>query len=136
MVNCAWKSRAASCMSLVIVPARNMMPRVSTVRWWTTGEPSGSASYTGSRTLPCRRITGRPATTRTGVFPLRRAITLPNVEALAERALAAAAEQTIAVPAERMTARLIRELASEALASRARLIETRPRAGGAARTPP
>lgn len=48
---------------------------------------------------------------------------LPNVEALADRALAAAAEQNIAVPAERMTARLIRELAAEALASRARLIE-------------
>jgi hypothetical protein len=37
MVNCAWKSRAASCMSLVIVPARSMMPSVSTVRWCTTG---------------------------------------------------------------------------------------------------
>ena len=48
---------------------------------------------------------------------------LPNVEALVDRALAAAAEQTIAVPAERMTARLIRELAAEALASRARLID-------------
>jgi transposase len=48
---------------------------------------------------------------------------LPKVEDLADRALAAAAEQTIAVPAERMTARLIRELAAEALASRARLIE-------------
>lgn len=48
---------------------------------------------------------------------------LPNVEALADRALAVAAEQNIAVPAERMTARLIRELAAEALASRARLIE-------------
>jgi transposase len=48
---------------------------------------------------------------------------LPNVEALVERALAAAAEQTIAVPAERMTARLIRELATEALASRVRLID-------------
>jgi transposase len=48
---------------------------------------------------------------------------LPNVEALAERALTAAAEQAIAVPAERMTARLIRELATEALATRARLIE-------------
>lgn len=48
---------------------------------------------------------------------------LPKVEALAERALAAAAEQSIAVPAERMTARLIRELAAEALASRSRLIE-------------
>ena len=33
---------------------------------------------------------------------------LPKVEALAERALAAAAEQTIAVPAERMTSRLVR----------------------------
>jgi transposase len=48
---------------------------------------------------------------------------LPKVEDLADRALAAAAEQAIAVPAERMTARLIRELAAEALASRARLIE-------------
>lgn len=48
---------------------------------------------------------------------------LPNIEALAERALTAAAEQAIAVPAERMTARLIRELATEALATRARLIE-------------
>ena len=46
-----------------------------------------------------------------------------KVEELADRALAAAAEQTIAIPAERMTARLIRELAAEALASRARLIE-------------
>jgi transposase len=48
---------------------------------------------------------------------------LPNPDALADRALAAAAEQAFAVPAERMTARLIRELAAEALASRARLIE-------------
>lgn len=48
---------------------------------------------------------------------------LPKVEDLADRALAAATEQTIAVPAERMTARLIRELAVEALASRVRLIE-------------
>lgn len=48
---------------------------------------------------------------------------LPNTETLADRALAAAAEQAIAVPAERMTARLIRELAAEALASRARVIE-------------
>lgn len=54
---------------------------------------------------------------------LRTAGGVPNVDALAERALAAAAEQTIAVPAERMTARLIRELAVEALANRARLIE-------------
>jgi transposase len=46
---------------------------------------------------------------------------LPKVEALAERALAAAAEQTIAVPAERMSARLIKELAAEALATRTRL---------------
>lgn len=48
---------------------------------------------------------------------------LPNVEVLVDRALSAAAEQTIAVPAERMTARLIRELATEALASRVRLID-------------
>jgi hypothetical protein len=48
---------------------------------------------------------------------------LPKVEDLADRALSAATEQAIAVPAERMTARLVRELAAEALASRARLIE-------------
>lgn len=46
---------------------------------------------------------------------------LPKVEALAARALAAADEQTIAVPAERMSARLIKELATEALATRTRL---------------
>lgn len=46
---------------------------------------------------------------------------LPNVEALADKTLAAALEQTIAVPAERMTARLVKELAAEALATRARL---------------
>jgi transposase len=47
---------------------------------------------------------------------------LPHVEALADRALEAATEQRITVPAEAMTARLIRELAAEALAARARLI--------------
>jgi transposase len=52
---------------------------------------------------------------------LRAAGGLPNVDALAERTLAAAVEQAIAVPAERMTARLIKELAQEALATRARL---------------
>jgi transposase len=46
---------------------------------------------------------------------------LPNVEALADKALAAAAGQTIAVPAERMRARLIKELAAEALATRSRV---------------
>ena len=48
---------------------------------------------------------------------------LPKIEDLVDRVLAVAAEQTIAVPAERMAARLIRELATEALASRTRLIE-------------
>ena len=48
---------------------------------------------------------------------------LPNVDALADRALAAAAEQDVVVPAERMTARLVRKLATEALASRTRLLE-------------
>jgi transposase len=48
---------------------------------------------------------------------------LPNPDALADRALAAAAEQAFTLPAEHMTARLIRELAAEALASRARLRE-------------
>jgi transposase len=53
---------------------------------------------------------------------LRAAGGLPKVEVLADKALAAAAAQTIAIPAERMTARLIKELASEALATRTRLI--------------
>jgi hypothetical protein len=44
---------------------------------------------------------------------------VPKVEDLADRVLTVATEQPIAVPAERMTARLIRELAVEALASRA-----------------
>jgi transposase len=47
---------------------------------------------------------------------------LPKPEVLAERAVAAAAEQTLTVPGEVMTARLIRELAAEALAARARLL--------------
>ena len=47
----------------------------------------------------------------------------PKVEDLADLVLIVAAEQTVAVPAEPMTARLIRELANEALASRTRLIE-------------
>ena len=46
---------------------------------------------------------------------------VPNLEARAEKALAAAREQTVAVPGERMTARLVKELAVEALATRARL---------------
>ena len=46
---------------------------------------------------------------------------LPKVEVLVERALDAAAGQAIAVPAERMTARLIKELAAEALACRMHL---------------
>jgi hypothetical protein len=74
MVNCAWKSRAASCISWLMVPARSMMPRVSTVRWCTTGRPSGSASYTGSSTSSGRRMMGRPATPRAAVvffFPPR-----------------------------------------------------------------
>ena len=54
---------------------------------------------------------------------LRAAGGLRKLEDLADRVLAAAAEQAVAVPAERMTARLIRELALEALASRARLIQ-------------
>jgi transposase len=48
---------------------------------------------------------------------------VPKVEDLADRVLTVATEQRISVPAERMAARLIRELAVEALASRTRLIE-------------
>ena len=65
----------------------------------------------------------RAASKKRLVRHLRAAGGLPNVDALAERTLAAAVEQTIAVPAERMTARLIKELAQEALATRARLVE-------------
>ena len=52
---------------------------------------------------------------------LKTAGRLPNVEVLAERALATAVGQTTVVPAERTTARLIKELAIEALACRTRL---------------
>lgn len=52
---------------------------------------------------------------------LERAGGLPNVEALADRALAAAQAQTIAVPGERISAALVRELAVEALQTRERL---------------
>lgn len=65
----------------------------------------------------------RDAGRRRLVRHLQAAGGLPKVEELADRALAVAAEQTIAVPAERMTARLVRELAIEALASRTRVIE-------------
>lgn len=51
----------------------------------------------------------------------KRAGGLPNVERLADAAMAAAQEQRIALPGERMTAVLIRELADEALATRDRL---------------
>jgi len=46
-----------------------------------------------------------------------------NGDTIAEQALACARAQTIVVPGETMTAKLIRELATEALASRARLSE-------------
>jgi len=53
---------------------------------------------------------------------LRAAGGVPNIETLADRVLAVAAEQTIAIPAEQMTARLVREIAAEALACRAKII--------------
>ncbi len=46
-----------------------------------------------------------------------------QIQALADRALAAATAQRQAVPAEQLTADLVRELATEALASRARLAQ-------------
>lgn len=63
----------------------------------------------------------RDAGQRRLVRHLKAAGGLPHVEALAERALAAAAGQSVSVPGERMTARLVRELAAEALATRDRL---------------
>jgi transposase len=54
---------------------------------------------------------------------LRAAGGLPNPDMLADQALAAAAEQTITLPAERMTARLVRELATEALSARSRIAD-------------
>jgi transposase len=44
-----------------------------------------------------------------------------HIHALADRALAAASAQQVAVPAERLAASLIRELAQEALACRQRI---------------
>jgi len=46
-----------------------------------------------------------------------------QIQTLADRALVAAAAQQLAVPGERLAARLVRELAVEALACRQRLIE-------------
>ena len=63
----------------------------------------------------------RTAGARRLVRHLQAAGGVPHVEALAAKALAAAREQDIAVPGERMTARLVKELAAEALATRARL---------------
>ena len=54
---------------------------------------------------------------------LRRGQGLRAIEPLAEAALAAAQEQRIAVPGERTTALIIRELANEALAARDRIVE-------------
>lgn len=65
----------------------------------------------------------RRAGKRRLVHHLGRAGGLPNVEALADKALAAAKEQTIAVPGERTSAGLVRELAREALATRRRIAE-------------
>jgi transposase len=46
---------------------------------------------------------------------------VPHLQELADRALAAAREQSLSIPGERMSARLIKELALEALATRERL---------------
>jgi transposase len=46
-----------------------------------------------------------------------------QVQAVADRALAAAAAQQLAVPGERLAAGLVRELAAEALACRARVVQ-------------
>jgi transposase len=80
----------------------------------------------GAQHLLSRYVTPaelRAAGARRLVRHLQAAGGLPQVEALAERVLEAAAEQRVAVPAEAMTARLIRELAADALAARARLID-------------
>jgi transposase len=79
----------------------------------------------GPLILLCKFVTPaelRAAGKKRLIRHLKAAGGLPNSEALADRALAAAAEQTIAVPAERMTARLIKELAAEALATRTRVM--------------
>jgi transposase len=52
---------------------------------------------------------------------LRQASGVPRLDEIAEAALSAAREQTLSTPGERMTARLIKELALEALATRERL---------------
>jgi len=79
----------------------------------------------GAQHLLSRYVTPaelRAAGTRRLVRHLQAAGGLPRVEALVDRVIEAAAEQHVAVPAEAMSARLIRELAAEALAARARLI--------------
>jgi transposase len=63
----------------------------------------------------------RAAGRRRVIAHLRRAGHLPHPEALAASALAAAEAQRLAVPGEALTADLIRELATEALATRERL---------------
>jgi len=78
----------------------------------------------GGLVLLCRFVTPaelRAAGKKRLVRHLKAAGGLPKVDQMADRALAAAVEQTIAVPGERMTARLIKELAAEALAVRGRL---------------
>lgn len=52
---------------------------------------------------------------------LERSGGVPHLQELTDRALAAAREQTLSAPGERMSARLIKELALEALATRQRL---------------
>jgi transposase len=79
----------------------------------------------GAQHLLSRYVTPaelRAAGTRRLVRYLQAAGGLPHVEALVGRVIEAAAEQHVAVAAEAMSARLIRELAAEALAARARLI--------------
>lgn len=63
----------------------------------------------------------RSAGQRRIVRHLQAAGGVPHLEDLANRALAAAREQTLSTPGERMSARLIKELALEALATRERL---------------
>jgi transposase len=81
----------------------------------------------GSQRLLCREVTPaeiRTAGRRRPVEQIARGGRLPrrHVEQLADRALAAAGAQTVAVPGERVAAALVRELAAEAERTRERLV--------------
>jgi hypothetical protein len=91
---------------------------------WTRGQAAGSRPGTRSGWPPSTSPGRRSAAGRRKIVRhLQRSGGLPGIEILADQALTAAKEQSIAVPGERASAALIRELAQEALATRQRTAE-------------